>query len=143
MLRDHHKSAPRGKFSADVPDRAQLCERYAATQGLKRLARMWTTPLLLVLLDGPRRFAELERALAPISAKVLTQRLKELEREGHITRVEWVSEPPKTVEYRLTPLGAAIGPVLNALASWERAVRSDTQGRPDHGAIMRAPSGTE
>jgi len=143
MLGDHHKNALRGKSSANAPDRAQVCERFAATQGLKRLARMWTTPLLLVLLDGPRRFAELERALAPISAKVLTQRLKELEREGHIARVEWVSEPPKTVEYRLTPLGAAIGPVLNALAGWERAVRNHLQHHSDQERRTQEPLGAK
>ncbi len=117
------KNAPRG----NLPDRETTCERFAATQALKRLAGLWKTPVLLLLLEGPRRFADLERALAPISAKVLAERLRELERDGFLTRTEIVSEPPKTVEYRLTELGEATRPVFAALVDWDRRVRDADQ----------------
>jgi DNA-binding HxlR family transcriptional regulator len=113
------KNAPPGKHR----EREITCERFAATQALKRLAGMWTTPILALLFEGPRRFADLERALAPISAKVLTQRLKELECAGFITRTELVSDPPKIVEYRATPLADALRPSFAALAAWELTAR--------------------
>jgi DNA-binding HxlR family transcriptional regulator len=72
--------------------------------------------------------------LAPVSAKVLAQRLKELEWDGLISRVELVSVPPKSVEYRLTPLRESVRPVLQAIAEWERAVctaqRTATKAAP-------------
>ena len=114
------KNALRGKYE----EREIACERFVATQALKRLAGLWKTPVLLVLFDGPKRFADLERELVPISAKVLTQRLKELESAGFVVRLELVSEPPKVVEYRLAPLGEALRPAFDALVAWERAVRS-------------------
>lgn len=116
------KNAPRGKYD----ERGITCERFLATQALKRLTGLWKTPILLVLFDGPKRFADLERELAPISAKVLTQRLKELERAGFVVRLELVSAPPKVVEYRLAPLGDALRPALDALVTWERTVRDLT-----------------
>lgn len=119
------KSAPRGKPS-DL--REVVCERFEATLALKRLARMWTTPILLILLDGPRRFAELQRALAPISAKVLTQRLRELERDDLILRVELVSAPPKSVVYSLTRRGEGARVMLDALVAWNRIMRDVSTG---------------
>lgn len=114
------KNAPPG----NPADREITCERFIATQALKRLAGLWKTPVLLVLFEGPKRFAELERELAPISAKVLTQRLKELERAGFVSRRELVSDAPKVVEYRLTPMSEALRPAFDALVAWEQAVRS-------------------
>jgi len=125
------KNAPGG----NLPDREVTCRRFAATQALKRLSGLWKTPILLLLLEGPRRFAELERALEPISAKVLAERLRELERDGFLTRTEVVSEPPKTVEYRLTLLGEATSPVFSALAAWEQQARSAP-------AMRRTPPGS-
>jgi DNA-binding HxlR family transcriptional regulator len=123
------KNAPRSKYD----EREITCERFVATQALKRLAGLWKTPVLLVLFEGPKRFADLERELAPISAKVLTQRLKELERAGFVVRLELVSEPPKVVEYRLAPLGEALRPAFDALVAWERSVRSvGSSSEPDH-----------
>lgn len=85
---------------------------------LKRLSRMWTTPILLCLLERPHRHAELLRALAPISAKVLTQRLNELAREGLILRSEVVSAPPKTVVYAATAEAEGLRPLFSALRDW-------------------------
>lgn len=113
------KNAPRSKST----DREVTCERFLATQALKRLAGVWKTPVLLLLFDGRRRFAELERELAPISAKVLTERLRELEHAGLVVRAELESEPPKVVEYSLAPLGDALRPTLDALIAWEQMMR--------------------
>jgi len=109
------KKAPIG----NLPRREVTCQRFAATLALKRLKGLWKTPILLILLEGPRRFADMERLLPPISAKVLAQRLRELERDGFITRRELVSDPPKTVEYRLTALGERTRPIFVALSAMD------------------------
>lgn len=114
------KYAPRSKSIS----REATCERYLATQALKRLAGLWKTPVLLTLCDGPKRFAELQRELAPISAKVLTERLRELEHSGLVVRLELESEPPKVVEYSLAPRGDALRPAFDALIAWEQMMRS-------------------
>ena len=115
------KKAPRSNLTELSPpelDRELTCSRFGVTQAMKKLLGMWKTPVLLLLLDRPHRFAEMERVLAPISAKVLAHRLKDLERQGLVTRREIVSDPPKTVEYRLTSIGEALRPAFDALAAW-------------------------
>ncbi len=69
------------------------------------------------LAKGPRRFGELRRDIAGISPKVLTQKLRELERDGVLTRRIYASVPPK-VEYRLTPLGETLIGLLDAIRVW-------------------------
>ncbi len=82
---------------------------------LKLLAGAWTPQILWYLRSEPRRFGDLKRDLAGISAKVLTTRLRELEKRGVVTRTVMPSSPP-TVEYALTGLGQKMGPVLQAIA---------------------------
>jgi DNA-binding HxlR family transcriptional regulator len=118
------KNAPPGnsRHRESPTERDATCRRFAATQALKRLSGLWKSPILLLLMAAPQRFAELEKSLGPISAKVLTQRLKEMERDGLIERRELVSTAPKVVEYRLAPLGDLLRPAFAALADWEAAV---------------------
>lgn len=82
---------------------------------LKLLAGAWTPQILWYLQTEPRRFGDLKRDLGPISAKVLTTRLRELEKRGVVTRTVMHSSPP-TVEYALTPLGHKLNPVLKSIA---------------------------
>ncbi|GLW33107.1 winged helix-turn-helix transcriptional regulator [Actinoplanes regularis] len=78
----------------------------------------WTTPILWALHEyGRQRFVELERRLANITPKVLTQRLRQLERDGLITRTYYAEVPPR-VEYEITDLGASLGPIFAHLATW-------------------------
>jgi DNA-binding HxlR family transcriptional regulator len=63
------------------------------------------------------RFSELERAVENITQKVLTQQLRELERDGMVERTVHAAVPPR-VEYRLTASGRAICPALDALLQW-------------------------
>lgn len=63
------------------------------------------------------RFSEIRRACPPISDRILSKELKELEGWGLIVRREFATIPPKT-EYRLTELGRTLGPVMNAMAEW-------------------------
>jgi DNA-binding HxlR family transcriptional regulator len=78
----------------------------------------WTTPVLWVLKEhGRQRFVELRRHLPEITPKVLTQRLRQLERDGLVTRTYYPEIPPR-VEYEITELGASLGPVFAALTAW-------------------------
>jgi len=82
---------------------------------LKLLAGAWTPQILWYLRTEVRRFGDLKRDLGNISAKVLTTRLKELEKRGVITREVKPTSPP-TVEYALTHLGRKLGPILESIA---------------------------
>lgn len=77
----------------------------------------WQVLIYRELLTGTKRFSELKRALAPVSQKMLTQNLRELEENGMIERKVYPVVPPK-VEYSLTPLGLTMKPVIEALKSW-------------------------
>src|SRR5437660_9720987 len=81
----------------------------------------WTTPILWTLNEfGRQRFVELERRIATITPKVLTQRLRQLERDGLISRTYHPEVPPR-VEYEISPLGRSLAPVFAALMKWSAA----------------------
>jgi DNA-binding HxlR family transcriptional regulator len=74
----------------------------------------WTLLVLRDLVDGPRRFSELERSLTGISPRTLSIRLRSLEEEGIIQRREFAEMPPR-VEYRLTAKGSHLVPIVEAM----------------------------
>jgi len=84
---------------------------------LDRIADKWTVLIVGRLATGTRRFGELRREIDGISPKVLTQKLRELERDGVITRKIYARVPPK-VEYNLTPLGQTLIGLLDAIRLW-------------------------
>lgn len=78
------------------------------------LGGLWTPELLWALSSGPRRFSELRRDCPYISAKVLTSRLRDLERRGVLTRTVMPTSPP-TVDYALTALGEDLLPAIRSI----------------------------
>lgn len=92
-----------------------------AVMGL--LGDRWTTLILLVLASGEMRHAELKRVLAALSAeqaisqRVLTLKLRTLERDGFVARTATHDTPPK-VSYRLTPLGTGLHDEARGLIDW-------------------------
>jgi DNA-binding HxlR family transcriptional regulator len=81
----------------------------------------WTTPILWALHEfGVQRFVEIERRLGTITSKVLTQRLRQLERDGLVRRHYYAEIPPR-VEYEITDLGKSLSPVFAALSEWSTA----------------------
>jgi DNA-binding HxlR family transcriptional regulator len=66
---------------------------------------------------GTQRFIELEGQINGISPRTLSQRLKHLEFYGIVTRKQFATIPPR-VDYTLTPIGEAMQPILNEMASW-------------------------
>ncbi len=112
------------------PARDELAERFATWSGgdfdlaqcpvrgiLDRLGDKWTTLIVIVLAQGPRRFSALRRAIPDISKRMLTQTLRDLERDGLIARRVYPTKPP-SVDYRLTALGESLLAPLTALIAW-------------------------
>ncbi|MEU8524960.1 MULTISPECIES: winged helix-turn-helix transcriptional regulator [Streptomyces] len=78
----------------------------------------WTTPILWTLnAHGRQRFVELERRIGRITPKVLTQRLRQLERDGLVVRTYYAEVPPR-VEYEISELGRSLAPLFAHLAEW-------------------------
>jgi DNA-binding HxlR family transcriptional regulator len=87
---------------------------------LDTIADRWTTLVIDLLGQGPRRFGALRRTIGGISQKMLTQTLRTLERVGLVSRRVYPTTPP-SVEYALTPLGETLAEPLGALRAWSVA----------------------
>ncbi|MDQ3890528.1 MAG: helix-turn-helix transcriptional regulator [Actinomycetota bacterium] len=86
-------------------------------EALARVGDRWTLLLVDALLDGPRRFKELEVELPGIAPNVLSQRLRHLEREGLVVAQPY-SERPRRVVYELSARGRELAGALRLLAEW-------------------------
>lgn len=84
---------------------------------LDRIGDKWTTLVLITLASRPHRFSDIRRAIPDISKRMLTQSLRDLERDGLITRHVFPTKPP-SVEYRLSSLGVSVLEPLAALVEW-------------------------
>ncbi|PZO64209.1 MAG: transcriptional regulator [Paracoccus denitrificans] len=98
----------------DVKD-TQNCQRIS--QMLSRIGDKWTLLTVRALGEGPRRFSELKRELGSISQKMLTVTLRNLERDGFVTRTVTPTTPPQ-VSYTLTELGRDLSCPISKLADW-------------------------
>ena len=87
----------------------------------------WKPLILFYLKGGPRRFSDLRRSVPDVTQKMLTDRLRELERDGIVHREVYPQVPPK-VEYSLTAYGKTLAPVLEAMAVWGTKHRRRTAG---------------
>jgi DNA-binding HxlR family transcriptional regulator len=84
---------------------------------LDAIGGRWKVLILHELFKDTKRFGELHRSLHGITQKMLTQQLREMERDGLIHREVYMQVPPK-VEYSLTTLGKTLHPVLEAMHLW-------------------------
>ncbi len=89
---------------------------------LRLIGGKWKARIAFHLYDGPLRYTELRRALPGISAQVLTGGLREMERDGLVSREVFAEVPPRT-EYRLTPVGESLAPVVEAMSAWGQSYR--------------------
>jgi DNA-binding HxlR family transcriptional regulator len=80
----------------------------------------WKPNILHMLGEGPMRFGELMRNIPPVSQKMLTQQLRELEFDGIVHRELYPEVPPRT-EYSLTQRGESLMPILQNLYAWGAA----------------------
>lgn len=95
--------------------RRSVCPKFQ--YAVEVLGKRWTGAILQVLRAGPRRFNELSRDVAGITDRLLSERLKELVREGWVHR-EVEEDPPLAVSYSLTAKGEELGEALDALHGW-------------------------
>jgi DNA-binding HxlR family transcriptional regulator len=100
---------------ADHPTRNP--ERAALAAAAEAVGDRWTLLLIAALLDGPRRFGELQDEVDGIAPNVLTQRLRKLESDGIVVARPYSERPPRFV-YELTSRGMELADVLALLAGW-------------------------
>lgn len=86
-------------------------------RALERVGDRWTLLVVDALLEGPRRFTELQGDVAGIAPNILTQRLRHLEREALLVARPY-SDRPRRFEYELTESGRELAGALRLLAAW-------------------------
>lgn len=86
----------------------------------------WKLIILWYLLDGSKRFSQLNRLMPNITQKMLTTQLRELEEKGLINRHVYPQVPPK-VEYSLTEQGYSLKYILNDICSWSTSYAKDNE----------------
>jgi DNA-binding HxlR family transcriptional regulator len=84
---------------------------------LDLIADKWTVLVMVLLKHGPQRFSAILRRVEGVSQKMLTQTLRDTERNGLITRTIYAEVPPR-VEYQLSPLGQTLTEPLAAITRW-------------------------
>ncbi|WP_338751259.1 helix-turn-helix domain-containing protein [Bacillus sp. FJAT-52991] len=92
----------------------QLCPKFE--KAMQMMGKRWTGLIINQLLMGPQRFSEIKSGF-PISGKLLTDRLKEMEEEGLVTRQVY-PEVPVRVEYELTEKGRALEASVKEIEKW-------------------------
>jgi len=85
----------------------------------------WKSVILIYLVDGKKRYNELRKLISTITERTLSLQLKQLEKDGLITRKVYTKKPPLKVEYALTPFGESLAPVLTSIAEWGMTVAND------------------
>jgi DNA-binding HxlR family transcriptional regulator len=106
-------------FSSQNPTRpAAPSDHLADNFLLSRLEGRWILRILLCLNRGEQRFSDLREAIPPISASVLTERIRGLERAGLVER-RYLPPPSASQVYRLTASAAGLRPALDNLENWQ------------------------
>jgi DNA-binding HxlR family transcriptional regulator len=92
-------------------------DQCSVTKTIDIIGGKWKAVALYYMLARALRFNELKRLMPTITQRMLTLQLRELERDGLVTRTVYPQVPPK-VEYSLTPLGYTLRPILELLRDW-------------------------
>lgn len=93
-----------------------LCPRFE--KGMKFFSQRWTALIIYQLFSGSQRFCTLESSL-PVSGRLLSERLKELELEGIVERKVF-PETPVRIEYSLTQKGFALEAIIRGIEEWSQ-----------------------
>jgi DNA-binding HxlR family transcriptional regulator len=99
------------------PQRMPGPYRCPAEATLEVIHGRWKVPIIWHLFGGTKRFSQLRKAVSGVTQKMLTQQLRELERDGVVTRTVYAEVPPR-VEYALTERGMSLRPVVDAMCKW-------------------------
>src|SRR5579862_8772966 len=86
-------------------------------EAVELVGRRWTGAILRVLMDGALRFSEIAQAVPELSDRLLSERMKELERRGMVER-RVIAGPPLRVEYSLSQMGRELEPALSEIERW-------------------------
>ncbi|AHV96217.1 winged helix-turn-helix transcriptional regulator [Paenibacillus sabinae] len=106
-----------------------LCPRLQKSMDI--IGKRWTGLIIYQLLQGPQRFGTIEASL-PLSGRLLSERLKDLEQEG-IVRREVFPETPVRIQYSLTEKGLALESVIRGLEHWSRDwIETDSECSSQH-----------
>jgi DNA-binding HxlR family transcriptional regulator len=103
---------------------------------LDKVGDKWSFLIFAVLEEGPKRFNEMKRLIGDISHRVLASKLRELERDGYLTRTVHSTKPP-AVDYRLTPLGLSLLEPVKGFLDW--ALKAHPQIQERRAAFDREP----
>lgn len=95
-------------------NKTTICPRFE--KGMQILSKRWSGLIVHQLLSGPHRFCNIEAAF-PISGRILSERLKDLEHEGIVQR-DVYPETPVRIEYSLTEKGLALAPIIHEIEKW-------------------------
>ncbi|MGH6915475.1 MAG: winged helix-turn-helix transcriptional regulator, partial [Geminicoccales bacterium] len=126
---NEHRIGPGGPLlPVDVDDGpgesiAAFCPLYH--RAVELIGRRWTGAILRALLCGAIRFSDITAAIPGLSDRLLSERLKELETAGIVSRTV-IPATPVRIEYRLTEKGHALNEAMAAIAAW-----AETWLRPD------------
>src|SRR5450432_46660 len=116
-----HSSVP---FPLDPNGEHQPSECVVVREILDRVGDKWSVLVIALLGEEGRRFSELRRSIEGISQRMLTLTLRQLERDGLVSRTVHATVPPR-VDYALTPLGESVLEPLTALMGWAQQHGSD------------------
>jgi DNA-binding HxlR family transcriptional regulator len=115
------RAAPaRGRPAGTAGASANQVPAAVVCQALELIGRRWSGSIVRALLSGRTRFTEVAAAIPRMSDRLLSERLKQLEREGIVTRIV-IPETPVRIEYRLTRKGKDLAMVFDAVGSWASA----------------------
>lgn len=109
----------------DHPADHEACTRALVPvhEVLAQISGKWTILVVSILSRGPRRFSEIKRQIDGISQKMLTVTLRDLEKDGFLTRTVTPSIPPR-VDYELTDMGRELQEPLRLIGNWAHANRA-------------------
>ena len=105
------------KVTGLQPNAHQGADCRAVASVLSRVGDKWSVLIIMLLIDGPRRFNELKRMVGGISQRMLTLTLRGLERDGLVTRTVYPTIPPR-VDYELTDVGRTLLAPVMELVTW-------------------------
>lgn len=99
----------------DKENKYHMCPKFESAFEL--LGKRWTGLIIQTLLNGQKRFSDIEEAIPNLSARMLAERFKELEQEGIVIRNVY-SETPVRIEYELTEKGHELHKAMSEIQKW-------------------------
>jgi DNA-binding HxlR family transcriptional regulator len=102
-------------LGGDKMEKYHLCPKFE--NAFELLGKKWTGLIIRTLLSGKKRFSEIAEAIPNMSSRMLTERFKELEKEGIVTRKVY-PETPVRIEYELTEKGAELEAAMDEIQIW-------------------------